>query len=76
MKNQTSKLTISNARTRLFLLILAGLIAFAAIFYWRQQTLKQAEYINLQTKQTEQVQAELKSKNFQIQVQDSSPTAK
>ena len=76
MKNQTSKLTISNARTRLLLLILAGIIAFAAIFYWRQQTLKQAEYMDLQAKQTEQVQAELKSKNFQIQVQDSSPTAK
>ena len=72
MKKPSSKLTINTARTRLLLLVLAGIIAFAAIFYWRQQ----AEYINLQTKQTQQVQAELKSKNFQIQVQDSSPTAK
>lgn len=68
-------LTISNPRFKFFGFLIVCLIAFGVMFYWREQTLKQAEYVDFPTKHNRALQAELKSQNYQIDVQDSSPAA-
>jgi hypothetical protein len=72
---QGSNLKSTNNQLRFYLIIFGGLIAFGSVFYWRQQTLKQAEYVDLPQPHTRRAQGELRSENFQLEVQDSSPTA-
>ncbi len=72
---QGTNLTGSNPRFRFFGFVLVTVVAFGVMFYWRQQTIKQAEYIAFPENNYDKVNAELRSKNYQLEVQDSSPTA-
>ncbi len=73
---QGTGLTISNPRFRFFGFVLICVISFGVMIYWRQQTLKQAEYVSFPSNHNKQLQAELRSQNYQIDVQDTSPTVK
>ncbi len=73
---QGTGLKTKNDRLRFFAIIFGGIIAFGAIFYWRQQTFKQSEYVAFPMRDRQGIAAELKSENFQLEVQDSSPTAR
>lgn len=73
---QGTNLKSGNPRLRYLLIFFGGLIAFAAVFYWRQQTIKQAEYVDMTIPKSAVSKGELRSKNFQIDVEDASPTAK
>ncbi|HEX3095705.1 MAG TPA: hypothetical protein VHQ20_01130 [Patescibacteria group bacterium] len=77
MPIQGSNLRDVNFRLRFFILVFMGLIAVASVFYWRNQTLRNAEYVSIPTHRDDlNKYEELHSKNFQIEVQDSSPTVK
>ncbi|HEX3099944.1 MAG TPA: hypothetical protein VHQ41_03140 [Patescibacteria group bacterium] len=73
---QGTGLHTSNPRLRFFFIVFVAIVAFGVTFYWRQQTLKQAEYVSFPDHNSRALQAELHSKNYQIDVQDASPTAK
>lgn len=73
---QGTGLKSTNPQLRYLMIFFGGLIAFAAIFYWRQQTIKQADYVDFPLQQTSVSKGELRSKNFQLEVEDVSPTAK
>lgn len=71
---QGTGLRSSNARFRFFGFILITIVAFGVMLYWRQQTLKQSEYVSIPGAHNNQIKSELRSKNFQLDVQDSSPS--
>ncbi len=64
-----------NVRLRFLVIVFMGVIAFGAVMYWRHVTLISAEYIDLQIpKQKVDPGATFRSPNYQIEVEDSSPT--
>lgn len=65
-----------NIRLRYLLIFFGGIIAFGAVFYWRQQTIQQAEYVDMTIPKSAASKGELRSKNYQIEVEDVSPTAR
>ncbi len=72
-----SSISTPNSRIRFFLITFVGIIAFASILYWRQQTLVSADYVEFPTHQTKSKKgSELRSKNFQIDTEDVSPSVK
>ena len=73
---QGTGLKNSNPQLRFLMIFFGGIIAFGVAFYWRQQTIKQTEYVDFPLRQTSVSKGELRSKNFQIDVEDVSPTAK
>ena len=66
----------SNYRLRLFIITFMGIIAFGSVLYWRQKTLVSADYVEFPQHQTKEKKTELRSKNFQIDTEDVSPTVK
>jgi hypothetical protein len=66
----------TNLKFRMLLIFFGGMAAFGAIIYWRQATLRQADYTELPVHKTQLVNSALHSKNFDLEVQDSSPTVK
>ena len=75
MSIQGTHLIDSNPRLRFFMIFAGGIVALVAIIYWRQQTLKQADYVEFPMHDKVHANSELRSKNFQLEVQDSSPSA-
>lgn len=65
---------MSKKRTWFIIFIALVLLSLAIVFYWRNETLKQTRSIQ-QNEQSKEVNSELRSNNYQIEVQDSSPTA-
>ncbi len=72
---QGTGLKSSNPRSRFFGFVLITIVAFGVMFYWRHQTLKQAEYIAFPEHKYDKINSELRSSNYQLEVQDASPTA-
>lgn len=73
---QGTGLKDKNIRLRFLMIFFGGIIAFGAIFYWRQQTLKQADYVDFPTHKGNTASAELRSKNYQLDIEDASPSVK
>ena len=73
---QGTGLKNSNPQLRYLMIFFGGLIAFGVAFYRRHQTIKQTDYVDFPMQQTTVSKGELRSKNFQIDVEDVSPTAK
>lgn len=74
---QGTGLKDSNVRLRFFSLIFMGIAALSAVIYWRSKTLEQAEYVEIPTHYgVGSSEGEMKSTNFQIDVQDTSPSVK
>lgn len=73
---QGTGLKTTNPQLRYLMIFFGGLIAFGVVFYWRQQTIKQADYVDFGPPQTSVSKGELRSKNFQLEVEDVSPAAK
>lgn len=61
-----------NNRTRIILtvLVVVAFFTLALSLYWKQQNSRQTENTNSQNQETN---SELRSKNFQLEVQDTSP---
>lgn len=74
---QGTGLKDSNIRLRFFVLVLMGIMAFGSVIYWRNKTLTNAEYVDIPTHtRVSRAKSELRSANFQLDIQDSSPTVK
>lgn len=72
-----TNISISNPKLPFFLIIFVGIVAFGSVLYWREKTISAAEYVDFPIK-TKLMSADggdkLKSKNFQIEVKDTSPS--
>ena len=56
-----------------------GIIAFGAILYWRNVTLSNAEYVHIDTQHDPAKHVNsgaLRSANYQIEVEDASPSVR
>lgn len=77
MAIQGTGLSDKNVRLRFFGIIFAGIIASGAILYWRQATLTNAEFVQFDTQWSRQHQTSgdmLRSENYQIDVEETSPS--
>jgi hypothetical protein len=75
MAIQGTSLKDSNVRLRFFTIILIGVIAFAAVLYWRHQTLVSAEYVEFDIPHRKaNATGTLSSPRYQIDVQETSPS--
>ncbi len=78
MSLQGSSLQDKNVRLRFFVYIFMGIAALGSVLYWKTQLFVAAEYQeavpynNLKTKQS--TSDRIKSKNFEIETFDASPT--
>ncbi len=73
-----TKIRISNPRLPFFLIVFFGIMAFGSVLYWRQQLMRSSSYAGmplLVRTSTEDPDA-LRSKNYQIEVTDTSPSVK
>ena len=61
-----------NVRLRMLLIIFVGILAFGAVMYWRTTLLDPDRYLTT-SRYTERVNGDLRSSNYQIEVQESSP---
>jgi hypothetical protein len=68
---QGTSLKSGNGRLRMLIIILIGILGFGAVLIWRTKTYEQAEKST--NSYQSQLNSELRSKNYQIEVQDSSP---
>lgn len=73
---QGTGLTDKNVRLRFFGFIFVGIIAIGAVLYWRQQAFIAAEYAEppVSKKGIITPPAALRSPNYQIEVEDTSPS--
>ncbi len=71
---QGSGLKSSNARLRFLVIIFFGIVGLAGVLFWRTKTFESAEKTGV-AQQKEAIKGELKSENYQVEVQDTSPTA-
>lgn len=71
-----SSVNSPNRRLHFFGIVFVGIIAFAAILYWRQKSLVAADYVEFPKHEAKNAQSELRSKNFQIDTEDVSPSVK
>lgn len=67
-----------NVRFRFFAIVFVGILAFGAVLYWRSATLSSAEYVQIgtETKNHKQAAGFLHSKNYQLEIEDTSPAVK
>jgi hypothetical protein len=75
---QGTGLADKNIRLRFFSFIFMGIIAFGAVLYWRQQTLVSAEYAEPPVQGRNKFiknDSALRSNNYQIEVEETSPTS-
>lgn len=74
---QGTGLSEKNTRLRFFVFIFMGIMAFGSVLYWRQKTLTNAEYFEpvVQKKSVEKSDA-LRSKNYELEVIETSPSVK
>ena len=73
-----TKIRISNPRLPFFIIVFFGIMAFGSVLYWRQQLMRSSSYAGmplLVRTSTEGPDA-LRSKNYQIEVTDTSPSVK
>jgi hypothetical protein len=68
---------IANFRLRFFILVFMGIMALGSVLYWRKIEISTAEYVYIPTQYDNSADNPdtLKSKNFQIEVKDTSPSA-
>ena len=74
-----SSVNSPNRRLHFFGIIFLGIIAFAAVLYWREKSLMASEYVEFPQHQNLKKKSEsgsMRSKNFQIDTEDVSPTVK
>lgn len=79
MSIQGTSLKDTNIRLRFFSVAFMGILAFGAVLYWRSKLLENAEYVQIDTHQKPGSRLDpdaLRSANYQIQVEDASPSAK
>lgn len=70
-------LKAKNPQLRVLLLVFGGIVAIGSVLYWRATALQTAEYVDYSPKkQASLVNEDLRSNNFQIQVQDVSPSVR
>lgn len=69
---------IANFQLRFFVLVFFGIAALGSVLYWRQQTLIASTYVDIPTrsKTAASAKSDFKSKNYQIEVEESSPSVK
>lgn len=68
---------IANFRLRFFVLIFFGIAALGSVLYWREKTLTVATYADIPTHQKSvKAKSDFKSQNYQINVEDASPSVK
>lgn len=74
---QGSGLHDPNARFRFLAVVFMGIVAFGSVLYWRQAELSNAEYVQIDTHNRHTLDnGVLRSKNYQLQVEDTSPSVK
>lgn len=73
---QGSGLSDTNTRLRFFLIVFMGLIAMGSVLYWRSQLISTTEYVDLGPthKIKKSDDSKLKSKNFEIETIETSPS--
>ncbi len=73
----SSGITISNIRFRFFIIFFMGAVALASVWYWRSQTLVASNYVPFPIRQASLDNNDnLRSKNYQIEVRETSPSVK
>ncbi len=70
-----TRINTQNSRLRMLLIIFVGILAFGAVMYWRTTLLDPDRYLTV-PRYTDRLNSELRSPNYQIEIQDSSPTVK
>jgi hypothetical protein len=63
-----------NRNLRFLMIIFVGVMAFGAVMYWRHHALIAEEYVEFPEHNQAQRKSELRSKNFQIDTLDASPS--
>ena len=79
MQIQGTNLSDKNIRLRFLLIVFMGIIAFGAVLYWRNITLSNAEYVHIDTQHDPAKHVNsgaLRSANYQIEVEDASPSVR
>lgn len=73
---QGSGLSDKNVRLRFLSYIFMGVLAFGAILYWRTQLMLTTEYVEFGTTKKSKAgnDGTMKSKNFQLETEETSPT--
>lgn len=76
-----SSVNSPNRRLQFLGIVFIGIVAFASLLYWRQQTLVASEYVEFPQNDNPKhvkkaTKSELRSKNFQIDTEDVSPSVK
>ena len=69
---QGTGLKSGNARLRMLLIIFFGIAAMGGVLWWRTKTFDEAERSSKMSR-TNQLNGELRSKNFQVEVKDATP---
>ena len=71
-------LKAKNPQLRVLLLIFGGIIAMGSVLYWRATALQTAEYIDYSPKKQASAgkNDDMRSSNFQLEVQESSPSVR
>lgn len=76
MRLAGSGIGIANFKLRFFVLVFFGIAALGSVLYWRQKTLLASTYAEFPIHNKTASKGDLRSKNFQIEVQDTSPSVK
>ncbi len=74
-----TQIKISNPRLPFFLIVFFGIIAFSSVLYWRQQLMNSSTYAGMPLivrTEGDLDPSALRSKNYQIEVTDTSPSVK
>ncbi len=74
---QGSGLSDKNVRLRFLTYIFMGVVAFGAVLYWRSQTMISAEYVEFDIPKHNKIRSDdgvMKSKNFQLETEETSPS--
>lgn len=79
MMIQGTGLSDKNIRLRFFVIVFMGIIALGATIYWRNVTISNSEYVHIDTQYdpAKRIKSDaLRSANYQIEVEDASPSVR
>lgn len=74
---QGSGLSDKNVRLRFLTYLFMGVVAFGAVLYWRSQAMVAAEYVEFDIPKHDKIRSDdgvMKSKNFQLETEETSPS--